>query len=245
VTLPAFDDVAIHEEPVANGIALETEWMARAAATGRAAAHLWTARQCFVVPRSYERLSGWAKACAAAAAAGWPVHVRRSGGGLVPLGPGVLNLSLVWRSAPVASIDPHATYRDLCSAVGRALARLSINATTQAVAGSFCDGRFNLAVGGRKIAGTAQAWRRIGALNLVLAHALIIVNADSELLTEVANRFEAAAHGGRCYRADALTSVARAWCEAHAASATPTDLEKRLVDAMAQEIAAGHREVAA
>ena len=77
--------------------------------------------------------------------------------------------------------------------------------------GSFCDGRFNLAVAGRKLAGTAQSWRRVAGVPVVLAHAVIVVDADPQALTEAANAFERDLGSGRRYRAEALTSVALAW----------------------------------
>ena len=100
-------------------------------------------------------------------------------------------------------------YRALCGALAGAFARLGLEASPQPVEGSFCDGRYNLAVHGRKLVGTAQAWRRVRGLPLVLAHAVIVVDADPAELTVRANAFEAALGSGTRYRADALTSVAR------------------------------------
>lgn len=245
MALPAFGNVVLHEQPLADGIERENEWLSRAAESGIAAAHLWQSRQALVVTRGYTRLPGWTQACALSADAGWPVHVRGSGGGLVPLGPGVLNLSLAWRAEPAAMIDPHGVYRDLCGALSLALARFGINAVPQEVEASFCDGRFNLAVSGRKIAGTAQAWRRIGVHQAVLAQAVIVVTADPDALTAIANRFEAVAASGRRYRAGALTSVAREWNDAHAARAPLAGLEKQLAQATIAELAEGRRPAAA
>src|SRR5260370_33494070 len=57
-----------------------------------------------------------------------------------------------------------AIYLHLCGILAGALRTLGVDTHWQAVAGSFCDGRFNLAWGSaddaRKIAGTAQYWRR-------------------------------------------------------------------------------------
>jgi lipoate-protein ligase A len=235
--LPSFGFVAVHRAPLAGGMAAEAEWLERAAATGRAAAHLWHAPAALVVPKSYQRLPHYEAACAAAATAGWPVQVRASGGGLVPQGPGVWNLSLVWRAESVVPGGTESVYRDLTDGLAAALARLGIDARAQAVEGSFCDGRFNLAAGGRKLVGTAQAWRRVGGRPAVLAHALIVASADPALLTAVANRFEEAAGSARRYRADALTSVAAAWCAAHAASGAPPDLASRMITAVAEQFA--------
>ena len=235
--LPAFERATVHEAPLADGIAREARWMADAAATGRAAAHLWSAPAGLVVPRSYERLPAFDAACRAAAAQGWPVQVRASGGGIVPQGPGVLDLSLVWHSDSAAPSRTDAIYRALCDRLSAAFAGMGIAAAPQEVPGSFCDGRFNLAVGGRKLVGTAQSWRRVGGVPAVLVHAVILADCDTTLLTERANAFEAAAGSARRYRADALTSVAQAWRDAHGQAPPPADLSARLAAALAGQFA--------
>jgi lipoate-protein ligase A len=237
MSLPEFGTVTVHDLPLDDGIAREAAWLAQVAASGRPTAQLWRAPAGFVVPRSYERLPRFADACAAAAAEGWPVQVRASGGGLVPQGPGVWNLSLAW---PGASASPQGTdtiYRALADGLAAALAQLGVEAAAQPVEGSFCDGRFNLAAAGRKLVGTAQAWRRVAGRPVVLAHAVVVATADPAALTAAANRFEAAAGGPRRYRADALTSVAEAWCAARSAVSPPPDLEHRLVRAIADGFA--------
>lgn len=208
--LPVFGFVARHEQPLTDGVARELEWMRRAATAGRAVAHLWRGVQGLVVPRSYERAPRWQAASAESAAEGWPVQVRSSGGGLVPQGPGVLNLSLAWAlpEGQAMTIDP--VYRALCGQLAAAFARLGVRTEVQAVLGSFCDGRFNLAVGGAKLVGTAQCWRRLEGVQVVLAHALMLVDADPVALTARCNAFEALLGHDRRYRADRITSLARA-----------------------------------
>jgi len=231
VTLPAFGFVSVHKRSLADGIACEAEWMACAAATGRAGAHLWHGEPGLVVPRSYMALPGWA-----AAARSHAVQVRTSGGGVVPQGPGVLNLSLIWRTEHAAPCATETIYRALCGLLVRAMVRLGIDAAPQAVSGSFCDGRFNLAAGGRKLAGTAQSWRRIAGQAVVLAHAVIVVDADPQALTEVANAFERDLGSGRQYRAEALTSVAQAWQRSHGGAA-PADLQAQVAKVLAEQFA--------
>jgi lipoate-protein ligase A len=205
VSLPVFESVTVHEQPLEGGVACESGWMARCAATGRAAAHLWQAPVGLVVPRRYTLLPGWAAARESTAG---ELQVRSSGGGLVPQGPGVWNLSLVWPAPQASPVDTSAVYIALCAELSAAFAQLGIVATPQPVTGSFCDGRYNLAVRGRKLVGTAQAWRRVAGRSVVLAHAVIVVDADPELLTAQANAFEAALGSDTRYHADALTSVA-------------------------------------
>jgi lipoate-protein ligase A len=237
MSLPVFGFVTVHEAALSDGMACERDWLARVAATGRASAHLWRSPPALVAPRSHARLPHWAQVCAISAAEGWPVQLRLSGGGLVPQGPGMLNLSLIWPAGTASPSSTDAIYRALTDELAAAFARLGIEARTQPVEGSFCDGRFNLAVGGRKCVGTAQAWRRVGGRPLVLAHAVVIATADPVAMTEVTNRFEVAAGGARRYRADALTSLAQAWCDAHRERAAPADLQQRIITVIAERFA--------
>lgn len=231
MTLPAFGFVTVHGEPMADGPVAEDAWCARSAATGRATAHLWQGASGLIVPRNCTTAPGWLQA-----ARKHTLRVRASGGGVVPQGPGVFNLSLIWPADDSAPAGSEAIYLDLCAGLAAALQRLDIVATTQAVEGSFCDGRFNLAIDGRKIAGTAQSWRRFGGRMTVLAHAVIIASADPQTLTDAANAFERDQGSGRGYRADALTSVAKAWQARHGRRA-PADLDARLAVAMAEQFA--------
>ncbi len=225
--LPPFGFVCVHERPLAAGIACEAEWMAAAARGERAVAHLWQGTPGGVAPRRSAALPAWA---AGAARHGSALQLRASGGGLVPQGPGIWNLSLAWPAADATPADMHALYAALCETLAAAFARLGVEATPQPVQGSFCDGRWNLAVAGRKLAGTAQAWRRFGARQAVLAHALIIVSADPAALTDRANDLEAELGQGRPYRADALTSLA------HEAPVI-ANLEARTLQALAEQFA--------
>lgn len=227
MTLPAFGFVTVHRQPMTAGVAHEADWLAGSAALGRASAHLWTAPTGIVVPRRYTTGPGWAAAVADGRHG--EVQVRASGGGLVPQGPGVWNLSLAWPAPGAVPTGTEAIYRDLCTALAAAFARLGIHASPQPVAGSFCDGRYNLAAGGAKLVGTAQAWRRVASVPMVLAHAVIVVSADPVELTARANAFEATLGSPVRYRADALTSVARA--------AGAADIEARTLTVLAEQLA--------
>lgn len=225
--LPPFGFVCVHERPLADGIACEAEWMAGAAQRERAVAHLWQGTPGWVLPRRVTALPAWP---AVQAAHGPALQLRASGGGLVPQGPGLWNLSLAWPAGQATPADMHAIYAALCEALAAAFARLGVRTAPQPVPGSFCDGRWNLAARGRKLVGTAQAWRRFGAAQGVLAHALIVVSADPAGLTARANALEAELGHGRPYRAEALTSLAR---EAPAIAG----LEARTLEVLAEQFA--------
>ncbi|MBS0325586.1 MAG: lipoate--protein ligase family protein [Proteobacteria bacterium] len=204
----AAGEIDLIDAPVAEG-AVELQWLDAALETGRRRTVLWQGVQGLVAPMSYRRYARLDSVREAFAADGWPVHLRRSGGGVVPQGPGILNLTRVQAVDGAPGDLASRLYELLCGVLVRALRDLGIEAAPRAVEGSFCDGRFNLAVGGRKIAGIAQYWRRGGGKQAVLAHALLLVDADCVELTARANAFEAALGSERRYCADALTTMAR------------------------------------
>jgi len=205
----------------------EMQWLG-AALDGQAIAALWTGPPALVAPLSYRRHAQLDAACDASNARGWPVRLRRSGGGVVPQGAGILNITLAYPCTGAAGNMAEAVYAHLCQLLSGALAGLGIAAQAGNVQGSFCDGRFNLAVThlgtARKIAGTAQYWRRASGRQAVLAHALLLVDADPAQLCAQANQFEDALASGRHYEAEALTNVAQCWQQAHPGSSCPVDL---------------------
>jgi octanoyl-[GcvH]:protein N-octanoyltransferase len=159
---------------------------------------LWVNRQSIAISRQDTRLPEFADAAAAMAAAGWPVLVRETGGSAVALDPGILNLSMVLPRSLLADqpgTSLELVYSLLCQPIRQALSTLNIHSAFDSVPGAFCDGRFNLVVNGKKIAGTAQVWRgnRGGrAANgggYVMAQAALLVDVDPQTVTEAVNRF--------------------------------------------------------
>lgn len=178
------------------------------AAEGGACAAVWECRPALVVPATYRRFERFDALCERFAAQGWPVSVRRSGGGLVPQGPGMVNLSLAWRTRSRLGDAMEAVYLHLCGLLQEAFAAFGLHAQAQAVENSFCDGRFNLALDGRKAVGTAQYWKRVNATeHVVLAHACVLVEADLSLLVERANAFEAQLGSDRQYDLRAVANL--------------------------------------
>ncbi|SAK58556.1 hypothetical protein AWB75_02369 [Caballeronia catudaia] len=219
----------------ADPMQAEETLLARAAA-GDAVAHIWEAPLSLVVPRSYQRYAALADAREAFARRGCPVWLRLSGGGLVPQGPGILNLSLAYPvRAPMGTLS-ESIYVHLCRILADALNSLGVLTHWQAVEGSFCDGRFNLAWGpgddARKIAGTAQYWRRVphgdrdAPLYAVLAHAVLLVDADPIEINERANAFEAMIESGRRYEEMRVVTVAQAL--AYECFSMPADVRDRV-----------------
>lgn len=240
--MPAFTFIDPHpdaSDPLQDELALLDH-----AATRGPVAQLWEAPLSLVIPRSYLRQPGLEAARADFAARGCPVWLRMSGGGLVPQGPGILNVSLAYAVPKGAATWMEPVYIHLCEVLADGLRALGVETHWQAVEGSFCDGRYNLAWGpgeaARKIAGTAQYWRRApaaaqsadGQRHLVLAHAILLVDADPVEINARANAFEDAIGSGRHYDPAKVVSVG----EAAGIAGDPT-LTRRVADALRAAIA--------
>ncbi|MBC7147375.1 MULTISPECIES: lipoate--protein ligase family protein [Thioclava] len=160
-------------------------------AAGRcgAAALLWSCERALVAPASLSRQPGFKRACSRANDAGWPVHLRATGGDLVPQGPDIVNLSLLFRAPPGAAFGLEDAYRQLTSPICEALSDAGISARYGAVPGAFCDGRFNITIAGRKFAGTAQRWRPMADGNAVQSHALMLMRSLDGNTVATLNRF--------------------------------------------------------
>lgn len=141
---------------------------------------------------------------------GWSVFVRPTGGTAVPHGRGVLNLSLLLpRTREKATTDDY--YRLLCGSLIAWLSSLGLKAATGEMPGSYCDGNYNVIVDGKKLVGTAQAWR--GGLagtasrhpGYVLAHACVMIDVDLAAALSAINTFYVEV--GNPYRVDPATST--------------------------------------
>ncbi len=134
----------------------------------------WQGAQSLVAPEKIGRNPGFERVSARLGHAGWPVHLRNTGGDVTPQGPGIVNVTLVYALPPGAA-DIAGSFERLCSPIEHALGD---GASRGRIAGAFCDGAHNVLIGGRKFAGTAQRFRRCYTQRdrfAVLAHALMLI----------------------------------------------------------------------
>ncbi|HDZ8857807.1 TPA: protein ligase [Aeromonas dhakensis] len=166
----------------------EQRWLRECAHDHLPRAHLWQAPQCLIVTRKDTRLPRYQAACEQLAAEDWPVHVRNSGGTAVPHGAGILNLSLM---LPRTTTDLAHYYRLLGAPLLALLGEYGLEGSYDFVPGSFCDGQYNLVIGGRKVTGTAQRWLAPGQDHegAVLAQAMLLVAGNVDEGTRMASRF--------------------------------------------------------
>lgn len=181
---------------------------------------LWASRaRGIVCPRRFERTNGFAAACKALSAKGWTVYLRPTGGGAVPQGAGVVNLVLSYNAPARFTIEDG--YRLLIGALQTGLRSTQITLSPGATPGSFCDGDWNLSIGGKKVIGTAQRWRPDASKGpRVLAHALILTKETFQQGTDAVSEY---------HRHLGLSEVNRA---AHTSLAAATDITELPADAL-------------
>lgn len=184
---------------------------------------VWSNRQCLVATRREERLPDFDAAREASEARGWPVVLRDSGGTVVPHLPSSLHLTLLLPRLDTGEPGTDEVYRMLCEPVRQVLTSIGLDTTYGQVPRSFCDGRFNLVSGSRKLAGTAQRWR--GGIpghpvrpGMVMAHLTLWVDGDMVGATRAVNRFLEEAGGNGGFDPAATTTLA----EVARASGGPT-----------------------
>ena len=151
-------------------------------------ARLWVDRPAVVAPhrllRAVERLE-----LVDGSGRPWPVCGRSSGGGVVVHEAGTLNLSLVLPSRTLGDPSIEEAYALWLEVLGSTLRDsygVAIAATE--IRDAFCNGRWDAAVGPRKLAGTAQT-RRKGA---VVVHGTILVDVNRAAYVALVAHAEAA-----------------------------------------------------
>lgn len=157
--------------------------------------HLWSHPGGVVLGLRDSKLQGAAKAMAELEHRGIRTAVRHSGGAAVPLDAGIVNVSLVLPKPP-GKLDFHDDFRLLASLITEAVAfshpQAAAGIRAGEIAGSYCPGDFDLAIGGRKFCGIAQ--RRQSSAYFV--HAFVVVSGSGEERGEIIRGFYEAAAGG-------------------------------------------------
>lgn len=165
---------------------------------------IWRAMPALVATGTEARQAGFLRACAVLQATGWPVVVRKSGGGLFPVTPDTLQVAMLRRRESGLSFDQ--VYGRLAHVIVGALASLGLAAEVAEVPTAFCPGRYDIAVEGRKIAGLSQHWPADGS---VIAEASVLAGGYPQELAAVVNRFDDETCNSRRCDPAAITSVAR------------------------------------
>jgi hypothetical protein len=117
----------------------------------------------------------------------WPLVVRDTGGAPVAVGPGMLCVSELHPLDEPLRIEPE--YGRFCARLANALRDAGVACSVGTRPGSFCDGRFNLLAGGRKLAGTALRVYGVGAGRVLLSHAIVAAGFGAYACVAALNRW--------------------------------------------------------
>lgn len=150
---------------------------------------LWQSPQALVAPKKMASLPGFPGAFADLADAGWPVHLRATGGDVTPQGPGIVNVTHVYSVNRAQDFSIEAEYDRLCRPIEVALGD---GASRGWSPGAFCDGAYNVQLHGKKFAGTAMRFRPCLADRsrmAVMAHALMLFELPSMEAIDALNAF--------------------------------------------------------
>ena len=177
----------------------------------RGVLRLWRTSPCLVVTPLLANRPAFAAAAEASARRGWPVVVRRTGGGPVPQTSGTLNVSLAYAVARdrVPSID--AAFKQFADGLLAALKTFGAVGAVGEIEGSCCPGRYDIAIGGQKIIGIAQR-RRQGAkdgqlLAAVLVHAMVWAEGSLNPEIDLLERFLEEAGAPTKFRRDVMGTL--------------------------------------
>jgi octanoyl-[GcvH]:protein N-octanoyltransferase len=200
--------VAESVEPAHRGLQREHDIADEVGAGARKPAiFIWRSQRALIVARGQTRWSNFEKVAAELTEMGWPVLVRRSGGGAFPICRGTVQIAMMATYADLGmSMD--GVYDRLGFLIGSALTDFGIAACVGDTLGAFCDGRHDLIVAGRKIAGLAQHWRLCGGgERFITAAASVLVEADVDELVGIVDRFHAMCGQAIDIRPEAMTTV--------------------------------------
>ncbi|MDB4838163.1 lipoate--protein ligase [Marinomonas sp.] len=113
----------------------------------------------------------------------WHILPRRTGGAPVPQTSGVINLSHIYVADKDSADLIKQGYEDLCHVLKLFFQNFNLKADTHATAHSYCDGDYNVNIGGKKIIGTAQRILTTKTKEkIVLVQACILIDAIIEEL---------------------------------------------------------------
>ncbi len=179
-----------HGADIQTPFAVERRLLTRAAAGEGPFLYIWQAHHAVVLGQRDLALPTASAARAELERLGYAVPVRASGGALVPLDTGVVNVSLIIpneRHTLNVEQDFQWMVRMLCEALQTAVGAQTI--TVGEIAGAYCPGRYDLSINGQKFCGISQR-RPAGA---TLVQAFVNVTADGGARARLAQSFYALA----------------------------------------------------
>jgi octanoyl-[GcvH]:protein N-octanoyltransferase len=171
--------------------------------------YLWESSPAIVVTRRDSRMKNFPETKKQFENGGILVCQRLTGGGTCPQGPGIVNLAAIYTQQFEKEPSIVESFHKMCGKMQSSLAGLGIETEIGACEDSFCDGRYNLLAGGKKLIGTSQRWlstqdeRNIA----ILFHALVLYQIDPAKTCKMLNEFNVSLGKEDNYHANALINI--------------------------------------
>lgn len=147
---------------------------------------LWQPGRCLALGRFDSKLPDFQRAVEQMTSEGYLVLHRLSGGKAVWQDDGYLNFSVM---APRERMGVPEAYRRFSEGFMAGLAHLGLTSAFKHVEGAFCDGPYDLAIGERKLVGTAQVQKR----TYMIVHGTAMIDCNvSDMVRIVAQFYERA-----------------------------------------------------
>lgn len=191
---------------------------------------LWRCASGLIVGRNDTHLENFSDAADRLCAEGWPVVIRRSGGGAYPVSRGTLQIALARIAWSRTTIDT--AYIELTGIILPVLESYGLKVEIRQQPGAFCPGSHEMSVNGRKVAGLSHHWRQCNGRLTVTTAATLIVEQDVERIASVLNLFYLTAGSERRCSTSAIGALQQALPIQAALEASPMeDLCNRIAKA--------------
>ncbi|WP_047042674.1 lipoate--protein ligase family protein [Vibrio mexicanus] len=119
---------------------------------------------------------------------GWQLYARKTGGAPVPQTQGVINVSYMYAIEDDHDYSISNAYESFCDILSAFFKYFDVKVDVHDTPGSYCDGKYNLNINGRKVVGTAQrVVLKKGGGKVVLAQACILIGTQADVLVEPVN----------------------------------------------------------
>lgn len=223
---------------------IEEEWSNKIGAGELdSVAIIWFGHDELVQPQSYKKYTKIEDARKFASSYGFGARFRKSGGGLVPQGDGILNFSIIFRTELNASELAADVYLYLGSIIKRTFSYFGMETNFREVPQAFCDGKYNLATLHqgviKKIVGTAQYWKKYNKTNVVLAHALILISIDRVKLCSLLNGYEEKLGSDTFYDANSIVDFSTLYAEKNTSILNVNVIKELFVNELINQINGG------
>jgi len=164
---------------------------------------LWQPGRCLALGRFDTKLPSFPSAVEHMKAEGFLLVRRLSGGKAVWQDAGYLNFSVM---APRERMGVPEAYRKFSAGFMAGLEALGLESAFRHVEGAFCDGPYDLAIGERKLVGTAQVQKR----SYMIVHGTAMVDCDVGDMVRIVGEFYERAGDPMDLRAETMITLREA-----------------------------------